>query len=140
MITRASGITVWHAVGRAESLASVMRRVPWRIVNGRPVALRDRTLRGRVVRGGEPVARAQVAVEIRISPDVGLAERTWDSVHTAFATRSLVTDDDGRFQLPGVAPGAYRVSISAGTAARTFDAYVAADPDDDADQLLDLAR
>ncbi|MGE0397284.1 MAG: protein kinase [Kofleriaceae bacterium] len=138
VITRASGLTVWHAAGRAESLASVMRRVPWRIVNGRAVALRDRTLRGRVVRGGNPVAGAQVAVEIRISPDVGLAERTWDSVHTRFATHTLTTDDDGHFELPGVAPGAYRVAVTSGTASRTFDAYVAADLDDESDQELVL--
>ena len=138
VIARASGVTVWHATGRAESLASVMRRVPWRIVNGRAIALRDRTLRGRVVRGGESVAGAQVAVEIRISPDVGLAERTWESVHTRFATHSLVTDEEGRFRLPDVAPGGYRVAVTVGAKTRTFDAFVAADLDDEADQVLDL--
>jgi hypothetical protein len=139
VITRASGVTVWHAVGRAESLASVMRRVPWRIVNGRAVALRDRTLHGRVVRAGEPVAGAQVAVEIRISPDVGLAELTWDSVHTRFATKTLVTDEDGRFELRGVAPGAYRVSVTSGDVSRTYDAYVEADLDDATAKQLDLS-
>ena len=138
VITRASGITVWRAVGRAESLASVMRRVPWRIVNGRAVALRDRTLRGRVVRAGRPVPHAHVAVEIRISPDVGLAELTWDSVHTRFATHTLTTDDDGHFELANVAPGAYRVAVTSDATTRTFDAYVAADLDDETDQQLEL--
>jgi uncharacterized GH25 family protein len=100
--------------------------------------MRDRTIRGRVVRRGEPVPRAQVAVEIRNSLDVGLAERTWDSVHTRFETHMLVTDEDGHFELRNVAPGGYRVAVTSSAGSRTFDAYVAVDLDDDTDQLLDL--
>ncbi len=133
VVSHSRGVAVWHAASPpAGALESAMKHVPWRIVNGRPVLLHDRTLRARIVRAGVPVAGAKVSVEIRIAPDVGLDEIGWDSIRTRYDIRSAVTDGEGSVVVGSLAPGSYRVTVASGTArAQTFDAFVSAAHDDD---------
>jgi hypothetical protein len=132
---------VWKTgTEEAESFAKVMRRVPWRIRNGRLDLLRTGRLRGQILRDDQPLVDAEVSIEIRTAPDIGSAKITWELMRMTYTTRTARSTTDGRFVLPRLVPGVYTMRVKTGPLDRTFEAFVSADAEDDSEQTFDVAR
>lgn len=141
VVARSRGVTVWRAASTSHAaLAAAMNRVPWRVEDGQLVALRDRTLRARIVRAGVPVAGATVSLEIRRAPALGPGEITWDSIRTRYTTHATRSDRAGRIRVTGLEPGTYHLVVATSDGAtRAFEAFAPADRADVSEQTLDLA-
>ncbi len=127
-VSLSSNLTVRSAPRHVRPIADLMKAVPWRLVEGRlePVMA---SLRGRVVRGTEPVPEARVTVELRKSGYVGpstISHHTMET-HTEPVPLDHGPDADGAFEVDDVYPGLYLVTASVGDT--HWQCTVAVDPD-----------
>jgi len=116
ILTRSSTFARWQVSSSYEParLASIVRdHLPWTVDGGRLAWIESR-LRGRVVRGGIPVAGAAVVAEIRRPPDLEGGSFSNESTRGRIRHTTVTTDDDGEFELAELFPGQYTLRASLG--------------------------
>lgn len=131
IVTRSSNVDTWNVANPygPAAMADVMKKQPWRLVNGRLELVQNGQLAGRVVRGTTPVANANIRVQIRRPANVG-TRIDWDSMKAKVSTRVLATGSDGEFALDNLVPGDYSLEIVVdGETTRTTVVFVTADDD-----------
>jgi eukaryotic-like serine/threonine-protein kinase len=113
VIALSTEVAVWPARHGLDDdkLASIVRkRVPWKVENGELRLVRHAHLAGVITRHGQPLSGARIQVGIR-TVLTGASELDYATAKTQFETRTATSNEDGTFDLPGLIPGEYSVTV-----------------------------
>jgi len=138
IVTQSRAFALWDVATTYDTkhVAAVVREhLTWTVAGDSLVWIKGR-VRGRVMRGGVPIAGASIVAEIRRPPDLEGGSISNESTRGQLTSTTAITNDDGEFELDELFPGQYTLRARSGaTRANPIEVRVGATT---ADVLIEL--